>query len=394
MTPAAQVFSASQILQEILNGKNANYLLQKWGKENRFAGSKDRRAIRDFVYDALRIKRSALSRIKAPHSGRNWALGVLMEANEDLEQFFNDEAYGSPRLTSTEKLAIKEATKYNKPPDVEFNLPAFLWPIWKADLGDEAVPIAKCLCKRAPAFLRVNIGRTTVEKAQQILSEEGIHTDKHPSVITALKVINGQNKIKSCVAYRDGLVEIQDASSQASVTDLPVDSSLKILDYCCGSGGKSLALHSWTTAKIFAYDAFPERTNDLRARAERAKAKILNISKPINDRFDVIFCDVPCSGSGSWRRDPDGKWKLNANSWQNLLNTQYQILNEAKELLTPDGILVYATCSVLSTENYTQLETFCDAYPEFEIKKARQFFPSDLGDGFFYGFLKKSKKFS
>ena len=79
----------------------------------------------------------------------------------------------------------------------------------------------------------MNIGRTTVEKAQQILSEEGIHTDKHPSVITALKVINGQNKIKSCVAYRDGLVEIQDASSQASVTDLPVDSSLKILDYCC-----------------------------------------------------------------------------------------------------------------------------------------------------------------
>ena len=143
MTPAAQVFSASQILQEILNGKNANYLLQKWGKENRFAGSKDRRAIRDFVYDALRIKRSALSRIKAPHSGRNWALGVLMEANEDLEQYFNDEAYGSLRLTSTEKLAIKEATKYNKPPDVEFNLPAFLWPIWKADLGDKAVPIAK-----------------------------------------------------------------------------------------------------------------------------------------------------------------------------------------------------------------------------------------------------------
>ena len=96
----------------------------------------------------------------------------------------------------------------------------------------------------------------------------------------------------------------------------------------------------------------------MRARAERAKAKILNISKPINDRFDVIFCDVPCSGSGSWRRDPDGKWKLNANSWQNLLNTQYQILNEAKELLTSDGTLVYATCSVLSTENYKQLETF------------------------------------
>ena len=240
----------------------------------------------------------------------------------------------------------------------------------------------------------MNIGRTTVEKAQQILSEEGIYTNKHPSVITALKVTNGQNRIKSCIAYRDGLVEIQDAFSQASVTDLPVDSSLKILDYCCGSGGKSLALHSWTTAKIFAYDAFPERTNDLRARAERAKAKILNISKPIKDRFDVIFCDVPCSGSGSWRRDPDGKWKLTANSWQNLLNTQIQILNEAKELLTPDGTLVYATCSVLSTENYKQLETFCDAYSEFEIKKARQFFPSDLGDGFFYGFLKKSKKFS
>jgi 16S rRNA (cytosine967-C5)-methyltransferase len=105
--------------------------------------------------------------------------------------------------------------------------------------------------------------------------------------------------------------------------------------------------------------------------------------------FDVIFCDVPCSGSGSWRRDPDGKWKLNAHSWQNLLNTQIEVLNEAKQLLKTDGILIYATCSVLLSENYKQLEKFCSLNPEFEIKKAHQFLPSDLGDGFFYGFLKK-----
>ena len=170
-------------------------MLQKWGKENRFAGSKDRRAIRDFVYDGLRIKRSALSRIKAPHSGRNWALGVLMEANEDLEKYFNDEAYGSPRLTPTEKLAIKEATKCNKPPDVEFNLPAFLWPIWKADLERRLFLLLSVYVKGSsisPSEYRKNYSR----KSQQILCEEGIHTDKHPSVITALKVTNGQNKIK------------------------------------------------------------------------------------------------------------------------------------------------------------------------------------------------------
>ena len=95
MTPAAQVFSASQILQEILDGKSAKYSLQQWSKTNRYAGSKDRRAIRDFVYDSLRIKRSALSKIKAPHSGRNWAVGVLLETNEDLEKYFNDETYAS-----------------------------------------------------------------------------------------------------------------------------------------------------------------------------------------------------------------------------------------------------------------------------------------------------------
>ena len=389
MTPAAQVFSASQILQEILNGKRANSSLQQWSKRNRYAGSKDRRAIRDFVYDSLRIKRSALSKIMAPHSGRNWAVGVLLEANEDLEKYFNDETYASPRLTEEEKFAIQKAKEYTNPPDVEFNVPAFLWPIWTADLGSEAVTIAKTLCQRAPAFLRVNIRKTTIEKAQKILSGDGIQTVQHPSVITALRVTDGQNKIKNCAAYKNGLVEIQDASSQASVIDVPRDNKLKILDYCCGSGGKSLALDAWTNGKIFAHDVYSDRTFDLKTRAKRSNANITKISKPIKERFDVIFCDVPCSGSGSWRRDPDGKWKLNANSWLNLLNTQIEVLNEAKELLKKDGILIYATCSVLLSENYKQLEKFCLINPEFEIKKAHQFLPSDLGDGFFYGFLKK-----
>ena len=184
-------------------------------------------------------------------------------------------------------------------------------------------------------------------------------------------------------------MEIQDASSQASVIDLPKNSKLKILDYCCGSGGKSLALHSWTKGKIFAYDALPGRTSDLQARAKRSGAKITEISKPIKDRFDIIFCDVPCSGSGSWRRDPAGKWSLNTISWQNLLHKQIEVLNEAKQLLNQNGTLVYATCSVLLTENYNQLEKFCSSNTDFKIVKAHQFYPSDLGDGFFYGFLEK-----
>ena len=389
MTPAAQVFSASEILQEILNGKRVDLLLKQWGKSNRYAGSKDRHAIRDFVYNGLRNKRSALSRIKAPQSGRNWAIGVLIEANKDLNKYFNDGAYSSSSLTIEEKKAIQKATESTKSPDVELNVPAFLWPIWNADLGAEAEKIAKNLCERAPAFLRVNLQRICIPKVQDILLEDNIHTEQHPSVATALIIISGQNKIKNCKAFRDGLVEIQDASSQASVIDLPKNSKLKILDYCCGSGGKSLALHSWTKGKIFAYDALPERTSDLQARAKRSGAKITEISKPIKDRFDIIFCDVPCSGSGSWRRDPAGKWSLNAISWQNFLHKQIEILNEAKQLLDRNGTLVYATCSVLLTENYNQLEKFCSSNTDFKIVKAHQFYPSDLGDGFFYGFLKK-----
>jgi 16S rRNA (cytosine967-C5)-methyltransferase len=224
---------------------------------------------------------------------------------------------------------------------------------------------------------------------QDILLEDNIHTEQHPFIATALIITNGQNKIKNCIAFKKGLVEIQDASSQASVIDLPRNSNLKILDYCCGSGGKSLALHAWTNGKIFAYDALPERTLELQNRAEKAGAKITEISKPIKDSFDVIFCDVPCSGSGSWRRDPAGKWNLTTTSWKNLLNKQIEILDEAKQLLSQNGTLVYATCSVLLTENYKQVKKFCSSNPDFEIVKAHQFYPSDLGDGFFYGFLKK-----
>jgi len=143
MTPAAQVFSASEILQEILNGKRVDLLLKQWGKSNRYAGSKDRHAIRDFVYNGLRNKRSALSRIKAPQSGRNWAIGVLIEANKDLNKYFNDGPYSSSSLTIEEKQAIQKATESTKSPDVELNVPAFLWPIWNADLGAEAENIAK-----------------------------------------------------------------------------------------------------------------------------------------------------------------------------------------------------------------------------------------------------------
>ena len=110
--------------------------------------------------------------------------------------------------------------------------------------------------------------------------------------------------------------------------------------------------------------------------------------------FDVIFCDVPCSGSGSWRRDPDGKWKLNEHSWQNLLNTQIEVLNEAQKLLKTDGILIYATCSVLLSENYKQLEKFCSINPEFEIKKIVSWLGFDWDDSYLYPYKSQQAFFT
>ena len=385
MTPGAHIAAAIEVLDQILAGKNAEVSLIKWGRSNRFAGSGDRYAIRDIVYDALRQKNSLTKRSKNI-SGRSWIIALLKKREVNLDEYFGATRYSPPKIKKWEL----ELLPIENESDL-YDIPDWLWPKWKASLGIKAIEVANTLKERANIFLRVNIIKGTRQDAIQALEKDGILSKFHPTVSTALIVNKGTRKIKNSEAYNIGLVELQDASSQASVLKLNIDQNGPILDFCAGGGGKSLALSAYLNKPIFAYDANFERMKDLPNRARRSGANIRVVKS--NDlkksHYGLVFCDVPCSGSGSWRRDPEGKWALTLQDYERLLSLQENILATASQLVKPNGNLVYATCSILKDENKAQIQKFLDNTNDWALKKEKFNIPSELGDGFYFSILKR-----
>ena len=385
MTPGAHIAAAIEVLDQILAGKKAEASLVKWGRSNRFAGSADRNAIRDLVFDALRQKNSLTKRSKNI-SGRSWIIALLKKREVNLDEYFGATRYSPSRVKKWE-LELLPIENEN---DL-YDIPDWLWPKWKASLGIKAIEVADTLKERANIFLRVNKIKGTRADAIQALEKDGIISKFHPTVSTALIVNKGTRKIKNSEAYNIGLVELQDASSQASVLKLNIDQNGPILDFCAGGGGKSLALSAYLNKPIFAYDANFERMKDLPNRACRSGANIRVIKS--NDlkksHYGLVFCDVPCSGSGSWRRDPEGKWSLTLQDYERLLSLQQKILATASQLVKTNGNLVYATCSILKDENNTQIQKFLENENDWVVQKEKFSIPSDLGDGFYFSILKK-----
>lgn len=183
-----------------------------------------------------------------------------------------------------------------------------------------------------------------------------------------------------------GWVELQDAASQAVVDHLPVSKGQRVLDFCAGGGGKTLAVAARIGTQVFAHDSAPDRMQDLPVRAVRAGAdiQILETEQLSHaEKFDVVFCDAPCSGSGAWRRAPDGKWSLTEERLSELNTIQDDILDQAADLVKETGVLVYATCSVLSEENSERSQAFVTRNPAWSIVSERTWSLADGSDGFY-----------
>ena len=327
MKSAARVQAAIEIMDTILgNGFRTEHALKSWGCENRYAGSKDRAAIRDYVYDALRNLRTFAVR-GGSLTGRAILISELREHGVELDTIFTGERFAPQPLTQDERI-IRNGLS---PADI-FNLTDWLWRIWKEDLDDKAEDVAMALASRAPIFLRVNSKKISRLHAIDKLSDEGIICDAHPDVPSALIVKAGHRKIKQSQSYLKGFVELQDASSQQSVCRIHKTISGPFLDYCAGAGGKTLALADHFKECIYAHDGIPNRLRPLQARAERAGAEVMliNANSLKREHYGLVFADVPCSGSGTWRRDPCRKWRLHADELAELIATQYSILTKAE----------------------------------------------------------------
>lgn len=381
MTPAARVAAAIEVLDLIMAGTPGEKALTTWARSNRFAGSKDRAAIRDHVFDALRCRRSFAARGGA-ETGRGLMLGAFAHDADLREQMFSGQGYGPPAIAEGEL-----------PPDgaelaaaVALDCPDWLMQPLGESLGADFAPVMQMLQTRAPVFLRVNAAKTTPDEAQAALLAEGIETRPHPLSKNALEVTENARKIKLSQSYLDGLVELQDAASQAIVDHLPQAADAKVLDYCAGGGGKALAMAARLGGQVFVHDVAPQRMRDIPARAERANATLLALETDAlaaEGPFDLVLCDAPCSGSGAWRRSPEGKWDLTPARLSELCETQRQILQAAAELVAPGGTLAYATCSMLNAENIDQSQWFVTGNSDWSLNFQRQLTPMDGGDGFF-----------
>ncbi len=389
MTPAARWAATIEILDEVLDGVAAERALTNWTRRSRFAGSKDRAAVRDHVFDALRQKLSCAA-LGGGDSGRLIALGLMRKSGLDVAEIFSGVGHAPTELTDEENAG--GATPQG--------LDALDWPEWlkdelKTTSFDE---ICQAMQSRAPIFARVNLRKSSVEDAIHALAEEEIDAEPFPVSPTALLITRNPRRIKNSIAYKDGLIELQDAASQAVVDMVPLTEDMRVLDYCAGGGGKVLAMAGRVKANYFAYDINDARMKDLPQRAMRAgiDVRILTTGEvQDNAPFDVVFADAPCSGSGAWRRAPEGKWALTPDRLNELCAIQQEILQGVAGRVAAGGTLVYVTCSLFERENGKQIDVFLSQNSGWSCTESRQYLPLSDGsvaaDGFFCALLTREE---
>ncbi len=390
MTPAARINAAIDVIDSIHSGELADRALASWGRKNRYAGSKDRAAIGDIVYDVLRNKHS-FSEIGGGQTGRALLLGYVRASGQDTDTVFGSDRYAPVKLSDDEhNSGVKDGFVAGEGAD----FPDWIWPELVRSYDDKAAAIAHTLRSRAPIYLRVNLSKLNRDDAIASLADEGIIGKSSPLSPSAVQVLEGERKIRRSPLFLNGEVELQDASSQAVADLVPLETGEKLLDFCAGAGGKVLAVAGRVRGDFYAHDVDVRRMKDLQPRATRAGASVKQVSleniTQEEAQFDTVLVDAPCSGSGSWRRDPQGKWLLDEEKFDQVVQLQQQVLDQASIFVRPQGHLVYATCSLFQRENERQVESFLHHNKAFLLLSDHHFTPLEGGDGFYCAVLRKN----
>lgn len=348
MTPAARVQAAIEVLDLVIaavrgNGPPADRILADWFRTRRFAGSGDRRAVRELVYRAIRLCGDV------PQSGR---AAMLLAAREDpaLATLFDGSRFGPQPIAPGEPVAETGIA----PPWLEQALGR------SAIAGEEAA----ALLGRAPLDLRVN----TLKSARDALE---LPEPGEPTVAPAGLRVPAGSRIEQWDAWKDGLVEVQDTGSQLACMAVDARPGETVIDLCAGAGGKTLALAAAMENRgaLIACDTNRERLSRLPPRAERAGVTIaetvlLDPGKELealsawHGKADAVLVDAPCSGTGTWRRNPEARWRLTEAELARYAALQARLLDIAARLVREGGRLIYATCSLLDAEGAEQANAF------------------------------------
>ena len=369
--------------------------LRDWGKAHRFAGSKDRSAIGNYVHDALRRKSSLAYRM-AEDTPRAIILAAAVFSGEtdpdELASAFIGDTHAPSPITDAEMKHLKGCVPLESAePWIQADVPEWLWPAFETNFAEEAITEGQALTRRPPLDVRVNTIKSNREAALQELTEMGgCATDSSPVGIR-FQPRKGDGRLPNVQIekiFQTGGVEIQDEGSQIVSLLVNAQPGDQILDYCAGGGGKSLAIAADMNNEgaVHAFDIDKRRLSPLYQRAMRAGADIINVVEPpstnLQPQFgnmDKVLIDAPCSGVGTWRRKPDAKWRLSEENLKTRYKEQRTVLAGAKNFVKPGGLLFYVTCSMLAEENEGQIYPFLEKNPEFTLLSAGEVYEEKVG---------------
>lgn len=387
MTPGARLSASIELLDAIFTGDPPERALTRWARNSRFAGSKDRAAVRDIVFDCLRRRRS-LGWLGGADTGRAIVAARETLAGTDLDKLFTGDGFDPAPLAPGERAALARDPS-EAPRSVQLDVPETLESALHDSLGDAFEAVMRTMQERAPVDLRVNTLKSNLRAAMVVLARDGVQASPLPQRPEALRVMENSRLVAASRAYSQGMVELQDISSQIAAAEAGAEPGMTVLDYCAGGGGKALALAAATggSGRVLAWDINARRMNDLPGRARRAGAgiDILDAERlmALGPVCDLVFVDAPCSGSGVWRRKPGGKWLLTPEALDKFPVLQDGILDSAARLVRPGGLLVYATCSLFRVENEDRVSAFSHRHPDWPLHFQRRLSPLEGGDGFF-----------
>jgi 16S rRNA (cytosine967-C5)-methyltransferase len=410
MTPAARLQMAIEILEGLgQTAQPADRFLKAWFRSRRFAGSKDRRAIAEQVF-AVQRHRAHFAHRMGIGTPRALVIAALIEGGEDPALLFTS-GYGPAPLTEDERSAIA-ATPRPAPRWVQGEYPQWLDQELRRAFGDRLLDEMTAFIGRAPADIRVNMLKADRDAVIAALNAEGVGCAPTPYAPHGIRITGDAANLSKSALFESGAFEFQDEAAQIAAELCGARPGMRVLDLAAGAGGKSLAFAASMAnqGEILACDVRGEALFELEQRAARAGAAIIKTLPLDHDQpsglFDAVFVDAPCSGTGTWRRQPELRWRLTVGRLSELMALQDRLLDQAAGLVRPGGRLVYATCSILGCENQDRVAALQARQPEFQTLNLAENWPGTLPglrqdfraspastgtDGFYCAALQKSQ---
>lgn len=375
MTPSARLSAAIEVLDALeARHRPAAEALADWGKAHRFAGSGDRAVIGNLVFDTLR-RRASLGWTAGAQTGRALVAALIgrhWATPEEAARLFSGERFAPAPLTPTETAALARPDPLaDAPAHVRADLPAWVMPALERVFGEGAIAEGAALAERAPIDLRVNTLKA--DRARMLKALEPFHATPAPIAPTGVRIAAGIGPARSPnieveATYQKGQIELQDEGSQIAALLAGALPGEQVADLCAGAGGKTLALAATmeNSGQLYAWDDDRHRLAPIYQRLERAGVRNAQVKRggdaaelaPLAGRMDRVVLDVPCTGSGAWRRRPDAKWRIRESALGERIAEQDAILAKGAALLRPGGELVYITCSLLAEENEDRIAAF------------------------------------